>query len=137
MLAHHHFYSGREPLRANEGTTLGGRYPVRGSTGEFRGNAFRGGEKNGGASGQNGPRVGPTVSHPAGGSGAIIMSHGQGGGGSHGGGYSGGGGVGSVAVEGAPVEVVEASPAVAARHTLAVVVEASPGGGGGAGGGHH
>jgi hypothetical protein len=31
-----------------------------------------------------------------------------------------------VAVEGAPVEVVEASPAVAAQHTLAVVVEASP-----------
>jgi ferric-dicitrate binding protein FerR (iron transport regulator) len=95
LLAEHHFHSGREPLRAIGGTTLGGRYPVRGSTGEFRGTAFRGGEKNGGASGKSGPLVGSTVSHPAGGSGAIIMSHGQGGGGSHGGGYSGGGGVGS------------------------------------------
>jgi hypothetical protein len=95
LLADHHFHSGREPLRAVEGATLGGRYPVRGSTGEFRGNAFGGGENKGGASGKNGPLVGPTVSHTAGGSGAIIMSHGQGGGGSRGGGYSGGGRGGS------------------------------------------
>jgi hypothetical protein len=95
LLAEHHLHSGREPLRAVAGTTLGGRYPVRGSTGEFRGNAFGGGEKKGGASGKNGPLVGPSVSHTTGGSGAIIMAHGQGGGGSRGGGYSGGGGVGS------------------------------------------
>jgi ferric-dicitrate binding protein FerR (iron transport regulator) len=91
LLADHHFHTGREPLRAVEGATLGGRYPVRGSTGEFRGNAFGGGEKNGGAGGKNGPLGGPIVSRQAGGSGAIIMSHGQGGGGSRGGGYSGGG----------------------------------------------
>jgi ferric-dicitrate binding protein FerR (iron transport regulator) len=95
LLAQHHLHSGREPLRAVEGATLGGRYPVRGSIGEFRGNALGAGEKNGGASGKNGPWGGPTVSRHGGGSGAVIMSHGQGGGGSRGGGYSGGGGVGS------------------------------------------
>jgi len=95
LLAEHHLHSGREPLRAIEGATLGGRFPVRGSTGEFRGNAFGGGEKNGGASGRNGPGGGPTVSRQGGGSGAVVMSHGQGGGGSRAGGYSGGGVVGS------------------------------------------
>jgi loricrin len=92
LLAAHHFHSGREPLRAIEGTTLGGRFLVRGSTGEFRGNALGGGEKNGGASFKNGLAGGPIVSRSAGRSGAVIMSHRQGGGGSHGGGYSGGGG---------------------------------------------
>ena len=53
------------------------------------------------------------------------MSHGQGGGGSRSGGYSGGPSE-LPPVAGTPVEKVEASPAVAARHTLAVVVEASP-----------
>ena len=91
LLADHRFQSGRELLRAAEGTTLGGRYPVRGSTGEFRDNPFRGGGKNGGAIGKNGPLVGPTGSHSAGRSGASIMAHGQGGGGSRGGGYSAGG----------------------------------------------
>ena len=88
LLAEHHFHFGREPLRVIGGATLGGRYPVRASTGEFRGNAFGRGEKNGGASGKNGPRGGPAV----GGSGAVIIAHGQGGGGSHGGGGSQGGG---------------------------------------------
>jgi ferric-dicitrate binding protein FerR (iron transport regulator) len=91
LLAEHHLHSGREPLRAIEGTTLGGRYPVRASTGEFRGDAFRAGEKKGVTIGKNGPLVGPTVSHSAGRSGASIMAHGQAAGGSRGGGYSGGG----------------------------------------------
>jgi ferric-dicitrate binding protein FerR (iron transport regulator) len=146
LLAEHHFHSGREPLRAIGGTTLGGRYPVRGSTGEFRGTAFRGGEKNGGASGKSGPLVGSTVSHPAGGSGAIIMSHGQGGGGSHGGGYSGGGGVGSssgggrsgggggsVSSGGGAAHSGGGGGGVSSGGGGGV----SSGGGGGAGGGHH
>jgi hypothetical protein len=93
LLADHHFRSNRELLRAAEGATLGGRYPVGESTGEFRGDAFGGGGKKGGTSGKNGPLAGPTVSHQAGRSGAAIMAHGQGGGGSSsGGGRSGGGG---------------------------------------------
>jgi ferric-dicitrate binding protein FerR (iron transport regulator) len=91
LLAEHHFHSGRQPLRAMEGTTLGGRYPVGASTGEFRGNTFGAGEKKWGASGKGGPFVGPALSHRGGGSGAIIMSHAQGGGGSRGGSYAGGG----------------------------------------------
>jgi hypothetical protein len=86
LLAHHGSHSGREPLRAAEGTTLGGRYAVHGSPGEFRGNAFSGRGKNGGASG----RSGPTGLRAAGGS-VAIMSHGQGGGSSRSGGFSGGG----------------------------------------------
>jgi len=139
LLAEHHFHSGREPLRAIGGTTLGGRYPVRGSTGEFRGTAFRGGEKNGGASGKSGPLVGSTVSHPAGGSGAIIMSHGQGGGGSHGGGYSGGGGVGSSSGGGRSGGGggSVSSGGGAAHSGGGGGGVSSGGGGGGAGGGHH
>jgi len=133
LLAEHHFHSGREPLRAIEGTTLGGRYPVRGSTGEFRGNAFGGGEKNGGASGKNGPLVGSTVSHGGGGSGAIVMAHGQGEGGSRGGGYSGGGRVGSSSGGGSSGGVGGSVSGGGAAH--------SGGGGsvssGGGGGGHH
>jgi hypothetical protein len=146
LLAEHHFHSGREPLRAIEGTTLGGSYPVRGSTGEFRGNALGGGEKKGGASGKNGPLVGPTVSHRGGGSGVTIMSHGQGGGGSHGGGYSGGGGVGSssgggrsgggggsVSSGGGAAHSGGGGGGVSSGGGGGV----SSGGGGGAGGGHH
>ncbi len=91
LLADHHSHSGHAPLRAFQGTTLGGRYAVHGSPGEFRGNAFSGGGKNGGASGKNGSSGGPIMSHSSGGSGAIIASHGSGGGGSHGGGSWGGG----------------------------------------------
>jgi ferric-dicitrate binding protein FerR (iron transport regulator) len=137
LLAEHHFHSGREPLRTIEGTTLGGRYPVRGSTGEFRGNAFGGGEKKGGASGKNGPLVGSIVSHRGGGSGAVIMAHGQGGGSSHGGGYSGGGrggsssGGGSSGGSGGSV-----SGGGGAVHSGGGGGSVS-GGGGGGGGGHH
>lgn len=132
LLAEHHLHLGREPLRDIEGATLGGRFPVRGSTGEFRGSAFGGGEKNGGASGKNGPLVGSTVSRSAGGSGAVIMSHGQGGGGSRGVSYSGGGGVSSSSGGGGAHSGGGggiASGGGGAAH--------SGGGGGGAGGGHH
>jgi len=132
LLAHYHLYPGREPLRALAGTTLGGRYPVRASTGEFRGNPLRGGGMKGGASSQNGPRGGPTVSHPAGGSGAIIMAHGQGGGGSHGGGYSGGGGSSGGGHSGGGGSVSAGS---GAAHSGGGGGGAAAGGG--AGGGHH
>jgi ferric-dicitrate binding protein FerR (iron transport regulator) len=147
LLAEHHFHSGREPLRAVAGTTLGGRYPVRGSTGEFRGTAFRGGEKNGGASGKNGPLVGPTVSHSAGGSGAIIMSHGQGGGSSHGGGYSGGGvgsssgggrsGGGGVSVSGGGGAAHSGGGGGSVSSGGGGAAHSGGGGGAGGGGGHH
>jgi ferric-dicitrate binding protein FerR (iron transport regulator) len=132
LLADHHFHSGREPLRAVEGATLGGRYPVRGSTGEFRGDAFGGGEKKGGASGKNGPLVGPSVSHPAGGSGATIMAHGQGGGGSRGGGYSGGGSSSGGGRSGGSGGSFSGGGAAHSGGSGSV-----SGGGGGAGGGHH
>jgi hypothetical protein len=135
LLADHHFHSAREPLRAVEGATLGGRYPVQGSTGEFRGDAFGGGEKKGVASGKNGPLVGPTVSHQAGGSGAIIMSHGQGGGGSRGGGYSGGGRGGSSSGGGRSGGGGSVSSGGGVAHSGGG--GGVSGGGGGAGGGHH
>jgi ferric-dicitrate binding protein FerR (iron transport regulator) len=91
LLANHGSHSAHAPLRAAGGTTLGGRYAVHGSPGEFRGNVFSGGGKNGGAGGKNGSSGGPILSSSSGGSGAIIASHGSGGGGSHGGGSWGGG----------------------------------------------
>ena len=127
LLAGHHFYSSHEPLRAIEGTTLGGQYPVRASTGEFRGNAPGGGEKKGGASGKSGPLGGPTVSHRGGGTGAIIMAHGQGESSARGGGYSGGAGVGSSSGGGrSGGSVGSVSSGGGAGHA-----------GGGGGGGHH
>jgi ferric-dicitrate binding protein FerR (iron transport regulator) len=138
LLADQHFHSGRDPLRATEGTTLGGRYPVGGSTGEFRGKAFGGGENKGSANGKNGPLVGPAVSYRGGGSGAIIMAHGQGGGGSRGGGYSGGGGGGSSsggARSGGGGGSV--SGGGGAAHSSGGGGTVSGGGGGGGGAGHH
>ncbi len=135
LLAEHHLHSGREPLRAVEGATLGGSYPVRASTGEFRGNAFGGGEKKGGASGKNGPLVGPTVSRGAGGSGASIMAHGQGGGNSRGGGYSGGGSSSGGGRSGGGGGTVSAGGGAA--HSGGGGGSVSSGGGGGTVPGHH
>ncbi len=135
LLAGHHFHSGREPLRVLDGTTLGGRYAVRASTGEFRGNAFGRGEKNGVASGQNVPRGGPAV----GGSGAVIIAHGQGGGGSHGGGHSGGGAGSSSAGGHSSGGGGSVSGGGGAAHSGGGGGSVSGGGahGGGGGGGHH
>ena len=104
LLSSHGFRSGREPLRAAQGATLGGRYHVSGATGEFRGSAGTGGGLfgRGGAGGRNG---GPVISSGrSGGSGVSVASHGSSGGGggsrgggggaSSGGGFSGGGGGG-------------------------------------------
>jgi len=125
LLADHRFRSGRELLRSAEGATLGGRYPVQGSAGEFRGDAFGAGEKKGGAIGKKGPLVGPTVSHSAGRSGASIMAHGQAGGGSISGGGRSGGGGGSLSGGGGGV------------HSGGGGGSVPSGGGGGAGAGHH
>jgi len=91
-----------ETLRVRGGTTLGGTYAVRGSTGEFRGDIFRGPERGPAMKGMNGPAV---SGRSGGGYGrATVMAHGQasapssGSAGVHssGGGYSGGGAVSSV-----------------------------------------
>jgi ferric-dicitrate binding protein FerR (iron transport regulator) len=134
LLAGHHLHSGREPLRAIEGATLGGRYPARASTGEFRGKALRSGEKSGDASGKGSPMAGPTVSHRGGGSGITIMAHGQGGGGSRAGGYAGGGGVSSSSGGGSVSSSAgSVSSSVSAGHSSAGGSVSS----GGGGGGHH
>jgi ferric-dicitrate binding protein FerR (iron transport regulator) len=127
LLTSHGFHSGREPLRAAQGATLGGRYHVYGATGEFRGTAGTGGGLfgRGGAGGRNG---GPVISGRSGGSGVAVASHGSSGGGasrgggggassSGGGGYSGGGGGGHSSGGGG--------------------ASAGGGGGGAGGGGHH
>ena len=88
LLAGHYPHSGREPLRAREGTTLGGHYIVTGTPGEFRGEVFKAG-KGSGASATRGSQGGPTGMNPSGGAGAIIASHGSSRGGS-GGGWGGG-----------------------------------------------
>jgi hypothetical protein len=130
LLAEHHLHSGREPLRAIAGTTLGGRYPVRASTGEFRGNSPGGVEKTGGV-GHSGSFTGATASHGGGSSGATIMAHGQGGGGSHGVGYTGGGGVSSSSGGGS------VSSSAGSVSSGGGGGHSSGGGGGGGGGGHH
>ncbi|MGA3326951.1 MAG: DUF6600 domain-containing protein [Terriglobia bacterium] len=92
LLGNRGSHFGHSPLRAAGGTTLGGRYAVHGSPGEFRGNVFSGGGRNGGAGGRSGSSGGPVISSSSSGSGTTIASHGSTGGGSHGGGFSGGGG---------------------------------------------
>jgi len=100
LLAHHGLRANREPLRAAQGTTLGGRYQVYGSAGEFRGSDATSGGRTGRMGGAGGPSGGPVISGRSGGSGPIVAAHGSSGGGSSRGGgggvssYSGGGGGG-------------------------------------------
>ncbi len=82
LLATQPLKSAHAPLRAAQGTTLGGRYILRGSPGE----SFGGKVKNGASRSMNSPTV-----VRAGGGSLAVVGHGQGGGGSRGGGYSGGG----------------------------------------------
>ena len=91
LLSGLHLHAGKEPLRARNGTTLGGHYIVSGSPGEFRGEKFKGGEVSG-ASATRGPQGGRAGVLPSGGAGVIIASHGSGGGSSRGGSGGGGGG---------------------------------------------
>jgi hypothetical protein len=131
LLAHHGFLGGtREPLRAAQGATLGGRYPVYGSAGEFHGSASTGGGWHshfGGAGGHGGA---PVISSRSGGSGISVASHGSGGGsasGGHGSGTASSGGGGGVSAGGGGIS------ASSGGHSGG----GSVGGGGGGGGGHH
>ncbi len=91
-------HSSREPLRVRLGTTLGGRYAVGGTVGEFRGNALKGG------SGVGGMNTLQTSPYSRGNSQArvSVLPHGQSAGSSRAGGGGGemmhaGGGGGSSA----------------------------------------
>ena len=136
LLAHHGLFgaSAHAPLRAAQGTTLGGRFPVSGSTGEFRGSASTGGGWHGHFGNAGGHGGGPVISGQSGGSGVVVASHG-----SNAGGASGGGGRGSASGGGGGFSGggggVSAS---AGGHSGGGAV--SSGGGasaGGGGGGHH
>src|ERR1019366_9264495 len=102
LLANHGFHSGHQPLRAIGGTTLGGRYDVNGSPGEFRGHTFMGKGTNDGTARMSGPAGGPNTSHAAGGS-VAIAPHGQSGGSARGGSFSRGSAPGGGAVRGGGV----------------------------------
>ncbi|SPE29491.1 exported hypothetical protein [Acidobacteriia bacterium SbA2] len=130
LLTHRGFLGGtREPLRAAQGTTLGGRYPVQGSAGEFHGSVSTGGGWHshfGGAGGHGGA---PVISSRGGGSGVSVASHGSSGGGAsggHGSGSASGGGGGGVSGGGGGIS------ASSGGHSGGGSV-----GGGGGGGGHH
>ncbi len=93
LLAH----PGHSPLRVADGLTLGGRYAVHGSAGEFRSSGGLGGSK--GGSREEPMGGGPVLPSSLGRSGPVFASHGSSGGGgfaggagrSGGGGFSGGG----------------------------------------------
>jgi ferric-dicitrate binding protein FerR (iron transport regulator) len=126
LLAHRGFLGGaREPLRAAQGTTLGGRYPVQGSAGEFHGSATTGGGWHSHFGGSGGHGGAPVISSRGGGSGVSVASHGSSGGGAsggHGSGSASGGGGGGVSAGGGGVS------ASSGGHS---------GGGSVGGGGHH
>jgi hypothetical protein len=77
LLSGLHLHSRSEPLRARDGTTLGGHYVVSGSPGEFRGEVFKGGEvSGGGASAATGASSGGhSVGASAGGSSSSTGAH--------------------------------------------------------------
>ncbi len=88
-----------QPLRAREGATLGGHFPVHGNVGEFRGEAFGPASEARGSEPGHGLSPGPAVvSHTSPGGGSYGGGHGGsgysggGGGAVHGGGGGGGGG---------------------------------------------
>ena len=81
-----------QPLRAREGSTLGGLYTVDGHGGEFRGEAFSHGGETTGARPTNGP-AGAAPSQGSGHSGLQVLAHGGSTAAFHAGGSSGGGAV--------------------------------------------
>ena len=91
LLAHHGLLGAgaHAPLRSAQGTTLGGRYPVQGSAGEFHGSASSGGGWHGHFGNAGGHGGGPVISGRSGGSGVAVASHGSSGGGASGGGGRG------------------------------------------------
>ena len=125
LLAHRGFLGGvRQPLRAAQGTTLGGRYPVQGSVGEFHGNASSGGGWHSHVGGSGGRDGAPVISSRSRGSGVSVASHGSSGGVASGG-HSAGSGGGGASVGGG-------ISAGSGGHSGGGSV-----GGGGGGGGHH
>lgn len=129
LLSAHGIRSSHQPLRAAQGSTLGGRYQVYGSTGEFRGGATSGGGLFG-RGGGNG-HGGPVLSGRSGGYGPVVASHSSSGGGSGGGGgarASGGGGGSSSGGGGGHS---------GGGGGMSSGGGGSAGGGGGGGGGHH
>ncbi len=136
LLTHHGLFGPRSPLRAAQGTTLGGRYPVQGSAGEFHGSASASGGWRGHSGSAGGHGGGPVISGRSGGSGVVVASHG-----SSGGGASGGGGRGSASSSGGGGGFSGGGGGVSASaggHSGGGAV--SSGGGasaGGGGGGHH
>jgi hypothetical protein len=138
LLSGLHLRSRNEPLRARNGTTLGGRYVVSGSPGEFRGEAFKAGGVSG-AGATRGSPGGPIGMHASGGGDAVVVSHGSGGGSSHGG--SGGGWGGGGARSGGGGGYSGSGGSAGAAHSGAGGGGVSAGGGGGAsttsGAGHH
>ena len=63
----------REPMRVRLGTTLGGRYAVGGTVGEFRGDAFKGTGRSGGSGGSRTSPYSRGNSQPS----LTILPHGQ------------------------------------------------------------
>jgi hypothetical protein len=108
-----------QPLRTREGSTLGGRYAVGESVGEFRGGTFSHG---GGNPGMTGP-AGRAPLHGSSHSGPVVLGHGQSAGMSHGGGGGGMHGGGSRPAGGASATTHVSSGAHSASSS--------------AGGGHH
>ena len=137
LLAHHGLFgaSAHAPLRAAQGSTLGGRYPVSGSAGEFRGSASTGGGWHGHFGNAGGHGDGPVISGRSGGSGVVVASHGSSGGGASGGGGRGStssGGGGGLSGGGGSVS------ASAGGHSGGGAVSSGSGASaGGGGGGHH
>ena len=116
----------REPLRARAGSTLGGRYPVDGNVGEFRGEIFRPGSGASTYHGVSGPRASKSGRGSSGG--PVVVSHTSSGGGSSG--ARGGGGGGGGHSSGGGGFSVSSGGGGGGGHS-------SGGGGGGGVGGHH
>ncbi len=118
-------FSHAQPLRAREGATLGGRYAMGGTVGEFRGDAISRGGGNPGMRGGDGA-VGSAPSRMSRGSGPVVLGHSQSAAPSSGGGgavHAGGGGGSSS---------ISASPSVSASSSVSSSSHSSS-----SSGGHH
>jgi ferric-dicitrate binding protein FerR (iron transport regulator) len=133
LLAHHGLLGAgaHAPLRAAQGTTLGGRYPVSGSAGEFRGSASTGGGWHSHFGNAGGHGGGPVIS---GRSGVVVASHGSSGGGASGGGGRGSASSGGGGISGGGGGVSASSGGHSSGGAVSSGGGASAGGGGG---GHH
>jgi len=132
-------FSQAQPLRAREGSTLGGRYTVGGSVGEFRGQAF---SRAGGTAGTR-PTNGPVGAAPSQGfshSGPQVLAHGGSAAAFHSGGGEGGGAAHAASSSGGGYSggASAATAASSSAHSASTSAAApSAGGSSSAGGGHH